>query len=297
MEGAGTAFAVGFLAALSDRARIGAPDFEQWRVSFAARFERAVAIHPEVRVDPVAFASYCAERASRGDGAEAPNELHLSDLLLAHGCAQGDVNALGKFERLFFGEVDRACARSRTVGAQLDDIKQILRARIFVGTDGATPKIADYTGRGSLQGWFRVVVARAVVNAATRGPREMAVDHDLLADYSALATDPELACMRERYREAFRDAFADACSALGSRAVALLRYSLVEHLSLEQIAGVYHVHRATAVRWLAQARDDLQGELRRALSARLSIDPAEVEGVVRLVRSRVELTLERLLHS
>jgi RNA polymerase sigma-70 factor, ECF subfamily len=57
------------------------------------------------------------------------------------------------------------------------------------------------------------------------------------------------------------------------------------------------VHRATAARWLTDARERLGEIIRTELAARLQIAAEEVDSIVRLVQSRVDMSLDRLLVS
>jgi RNA polymerase sigma-70 factor (ECF subfamily) len=55
------------------------------------------------------------------------------------------------------------------------------------------------------------------------------------------------------------------------------------------------VHRATAARWVKRAHARLVRGVRAALQERLAMTDATYESVVRLIASRLELTLERYL--
>src|SRR5439155_18454762 len=91
-------------------------------------------------------------------------------------CARGDAVALAEFDARFFGGVSSAISR---FGVQVDDIKQELRERLFVGVAGARPKIAEYTGHGGLERWVRAVAVRVALNA-TRAKKNQA--HATLGD-------------------------------------------------------------------------------------------------------------------
>ena len=69
-------------------------------------------------------------------------------------------------------------------------------------------------------------------------------------------------------------------------------------LALWSNAGIgraYDVHRATAARWVAAVRTELGDRIRSELAARLKIAEDEVDSIVRLVKSRVDVSLERVL--
>jgi RNA polymerase sigma-70 factor, ECF subfamily len=75
----------------------------------------------------------------------------------------------------------------------------------------------------------------------------------------------------------------------------LLRYSVIDGWNVDRIAELYGVHRATAARRVAAAREQLGESIRAELAARLEISTDEVDSIVRLVQSRVDVSLARLL--
>ena len=108
-------------------------------------------------------------------------------------------------------------------------------------------------------------------------------------------SDLQLGYLRETYRPDVDAAIRAALESLSVDERALLRYSVVDGWSIDRIAELYGVHRSTAARKVASARDELGTAIRKELAARLAIPPAEVDSVVRLVQSRVDVSLSRLL--
>jgi RNA polymerase sigma-70 factor (ECF subfamily) len=68
-------------------------------------------------------------------------------------------------------------------------------------------------------------------------------------------------------------------------------------MTLEQLAQMYGVHRATIVRWLAAAREAVFGATRAHVAETLHAPADELDEMFDLVQSRVELSVERLLAS
>lgn len=217
--------------------------------------------------------------------------LRPADLYLACACARGLAGALATFDREYMREVDIALGRMRITGARLADVKQLVRQRLFVAG-----KIAEYAGRGDLRRWVRSVAVRTCLNDLRKGKREVLVDDDhLIAQHAIAADDPEVEYMKRTYAGEFKAAFAEALGQLGPREQTLLRYHHVDGLNIDEIGAIYRVHRVTAFRWLEKAKEQLvKGTLER-LRARLQLPPAELDSVLRMIRSQIHLSLVRHL--
>jgi RNA polymerase sigma-70 factor (ECF subfamily) len=69
----------------------------------------------------------------------------------------------------------------------------------------------------------------------------------------------------------------------------------VNGLTLPQLAAMENVSRATVARWLASAREALHEETRRELTGRLRVSESELNSLVALVRSQVEVSVAELV--
>jgi RNA polymerase sigma-70 factor (ECF subfamily) len=58
---------------------------------------------------------------------------------------------------------------------------------------------------------------------------------------------------------------------------------------------LHGIHRSSAARWLAQAREALATAVLHDFRERVGVSAAEVEHIVRLVRSQLDITWSRLL--
>jgi len=228
--------------------------------------------------------------------------LRPADLYLACACARGLPGAVAAFDRDYMREVDIALARMRIGPPRLNDVKQLVRQRLFVGggTAGAPTsagKISEYGGRGDLRRWVRSVAVRTCLNELRKGKREILVDDDHLIAQHAInpADDPEVEYMKRTYSNEFKAAFADALKQLGPREQTLLRYHHVDGLNIDEIGAIYRVHRVTAFRWIEKAKEQLVKGTLDHLRERLKLPSAELDSVLRMIRSQIHLSLVRHL--
>lgn len=252
---------------------------------------------PTVRVDPAAFMAFVAERlpAERA-AAEALATMRAPELYLTCACTGGSSAALRAFDSHYIGEVELALRRMRVTASQVDEIQQMVRHKLFVGQDGKSGKIADYSGRGDLRRWVRSIAVRTYLNELRRGQRMVPMaDDQLLHSMSTTEDDPELRYMKERYQSEFRDAFVRAVQTLDDRQQTLLRYHHVDGLNIDEIGSIYRVHRVTAYRWLEKAREALVQQVQRLLAAQLQVEKREFESILRMIRSQLHLSLVRYL--
>ena len=230
------------------------------------------------------------------------DHLRANDLYLACACARGIAGALERFERLYGGEIARTAQRFERPGLPADDLVQQLRAKLFTmpepaRTPGARPRIASYTGQGFLQNWIRVTVTRTFIDCGRGHPEspEVPIRNELVAVLPEPRGDPELQLLKREHVTHFKASFAEAVAALDSADRLLLKQHLVERLTIDQLGALYHLHRASAARRIAKARDALLVATRIALARRLGLPPERLASVLELVASRLEASIERLL--
>jgi RNA polymerase sigma-70 factor (ECF subfamily) len=264
--------------------------------ALGSSWQGARAAWPGVDVAEAEFSAYVAERMDSAKAAGKHEGLCTDDLYLACACARGDRAALAAFERAFFEEIPRAMKRTRAGALPAEDeLAQVVRHKLFVADAGARPKIAEYGGRGNLRSWFRVVLSRMILNLATRSSPEVPFEQDLLVSLLGGAGISDLDLAKESYKEAFREAFPAAFAALPDRDKSLLRYAFGEGLTVEAIGSLYGVHKTTGARWVVRAHEALLAAVRAAVIARLGIGEDEYASVLRMVQSRLEISLERYL--
>lgn len=219
----------------------------------------------------------------------------VAELALALACARGDAAAFTLFELEYFRGAEAVLAGMKLDADTRDEVRQEIRRKLLVA-DGGPPKIVGYAGRGTLHGLVKVVATRTAISLLRKRGVESPGD-DALLDAEGEA-DPELSFLQARYRPLFRAAFEEAVGALGPRERNLLRLHFLRNVTLDALAAMYGVHRATIVRQLAKIRDELDRATRNGLREKLGgADAREIDGVMDLVRSRFDVSVERLLRT
>lgn len=214
-----------------------------------------------------------------------------AELYLACACAVGDASAIRAFEDRYFGCIASVSRRLALPGGEADEIAQTLRQRLFVGHDDRPPRVTEYAGRGQLAGLVQVAATRIGLNL--RRGRARLSDDPAPDSAPTLATDTVYA--KAEYREHVRRALEDAAAALPVRDRTLLRMHLVERASIDDIAAVYRVHRATAARWVTAARAALITQSRDRFLALAQLEADDTAGLASFVESQLTLSLDRIL--
>ena len=222
------------------------------------------------------------------------DEVAAADIYLADACAQGQAAALRRFEQLFGPELDRAIARSPTLGFSADEFRQLVMDRLFVSDGEGPPRIAKYLGKGTLKAWVRVMTSRFVIDLSRRRDRATASD-DGLADKLGAAEDTELDYLRHAYGPALDAAFEHAIAALSIRQRNLLRQRYLHDTAADALARMYGVHRSTMFLWLDKARASLVDNVRKVLAQRVPGD--QLESVVGMLGSKLQVSVRRMLDS
>jgi RNA polymerase sigma-70 factor (ECF subfamily) len=267
------------------------PDLE---VALRRLFEAARRAWPALDLPPEVFVRRLAERGAAGPLAAVRGD----ELYLACACTVRLPGAVEAFDRAHLGPVEMYLARLRPSAAFVDDVRQALREKLFVGKVGVAPKIGEYDGRAALSSWLRVITVRVAIDlqrASKDAPAPDDRDDDERDQPPAFVTDPEMRLVRQRYRGVFGDAIREAVEALADGHREILRLHFVEGLTLDQLAASQGVHRATVARRVKAAREAVQEDARRRLEARLGTRHAELDSLAGVMLSQIDLSLQRLL--
>jgi RNA polymerase sigma-70 factor (ECF subfamily) len=221
--------------------------------------------------------------------------LRFEDLYLACACARADDRAIALFDARYLGEVDRALPK--TAPSVIDETKQVLRRRFFVSENDAPPRIAEYKGRGDLRGWVRAAAVRAAWRVGRQPKGQTEVESHVFRAIAGAGDDLELDYLKRRYLGEFEEALREAFLVLPVRDRNVSRYYYGKGLSIDAIGALYHVHRSTVARWLNRITALLVETTRKRMMARLGANRAEVSSLVRMLESRIDMTLRAVVAS
>jgi RNA polymerase sigma-70 factor (ECF subfamily) len=205
--------------------------------------------------------------------------------------------AIDRLERDHRGVIDAMCWRFATAVHSVADLRQILREKLFVAPPGERPKLAEYAGQGQLASWLRITAVRVFVDLGRRKDRAREAPS---ADAELAMPDPgdlSLEVIKAEYRAAVGQAMRDAAAGLPAADRHLLHQHFVAGLSIDELGVALGIHRATAARRLARAREAYVDDIRGLLAARLRLSRDDLDGVIGLVLSRLDVSISRVLRA
>ena len=218
-------------------------------------------------------AKYLPQGSGENEWKELLASLRLEDLALARACAAGVDRAWEVFllrfrEKLYdiAGYITKESASARELA---DSLYAELYGTETRGSDaGGNPgqrvsKLASYTGRGSLDGWLRTVMAQEHINRYRRERRLVSLDEKEEAGVVFAAPETTPALVVDARVEAATD---EALRGLESEDRFLLASYYLDGRTLAEIARVLKVHESTISRKL----DRLANSMRKQIIATLT---------------------------
>src|SRR6202140_1351664 len=191
--------------------------------------------------------------------------LHLEELALARGCAEGNERAWLDYISRYRQKLHRMAlhiTRDATHAAELADSLFAdlygVNARDGVGTS----KLGSYTGRGSLEGWLRTVMAQEFINRYRKQKRTVSLEEQTEEGAQFAAPDPEPGGTSDGRLESATD---EALAELSSEDRFTLAAYYLDGRTLAEIARMLGLHESSVSRRL----DRLANGLRRRILASL----------------------------
>jgi RNA polymerase sigma-70 factor, ECF subfamily len=209
--------------------------------------------------------------------------LHLEELAIARGCALGRESAWRRFLAQYQEQLTRAAVEMTGSAALGEELASALYSELFGLTEREGRRwspLLRYSGRGSLMGWLRAILAQRRVNQYRKIGRETALGE--IEPAAAVSEQLELERL-EDLRVAIKMTLSEASA---DERFLLSAYYLDQH-TLHEMSRVLRVHEATVSRKLKRATEGLRKQLLRILRARglsrrgaeesLGTDPRDVD--------------------
>jgi RNA polymerase sigma-70 factor, ECF subfamily len=191
--------------------------------------------------------------------------LRLEDLALARACARGhergwEVFMLRFREKLY--DVARQITREDSLGRELADslYAELYGTRTREGE--RVSKLASYSGRGSLDGWLRTVLAQEFVNTYRKQRRLVSLDEESEEGVQHAAPNPEPALPADPLLER---ATHDALRALEAEERFVLASYFLDQRTLAEIARSLSVHESTISRKVEKLTKSLRRQITKNL--------------------------------
>ena len=194
--------------------------------------------------------------------------LRVEELALARACAAGNERAWEIFllryrEKLYdiAGYITKEASAAR-------DLADSTYADLYGMTEREgkrTSKLASYTGRGSLEGWLRTVIAQEYVNRYRKHRRLVSLDEESEDGVQFAASNPEPVTAPDRRTE---QAIDEALAALPAEERFVLASYYLDERTLAEIARTLRVHESTISRKLDKLARSLRKQIVKLLRQR-----------------------------
>jgi len=208
--------------------------------------------------------------------------LRVDELALARACAAGINSAWEIFLTRFREKLYLSALRIAREDSAARELADTLYADLY-GTstrDGQrVSKLASYTGRGSLEGWLRTVLAQEYVNRYRRTKRLVSLDEESEEGVQFRAPEPEpVPAADPRLAQATDEVIAGLS---GEDRMVLSAYYL-DGRTLAEIARMLGVHESTISRKLDKLAKAMRKQIvaalgRRGMSRRQAEEALEVD--------------------
>jgi RNA polymerase sigma-70 factor (ECF subfamily) len=241
------------------------------------------------------------------------DEMQADDLCMIIACERGDERAWNDLVERFTATV-RSAARSATANEDAaEDLAQSIWAELYglrTRKDGRpASKLAYYSGRGSLAGWLRAVIAQLAVDTFRKQSKLVQTEED--TELERLASDavvsetqtfaasgiqnPEQALSNQFAQTDLQTALTHAVRELEAEDRLLVKLYYFDNLRLREAGVVLGVHEATASRRLSRIQTDLRKRVSQILVDEKGWTKAETERSFAEVARYLDTDLEALI--
>jgi len=209
-----------------------------------------------------------APQASGREAEDFCSALRLEELALARGCAAGNERAWQDFISRYQHKLRSMALHITRDGAHAAELADSLFADLYgVNTrDGVRKsKLIFYTGRGSLEGWLRTVMAQEFINRYRKQKRTVSLEEQEEAGTQFVAADPAPSCASDQRVEAATD---QALAELSAEDRYVLAAYFLDGRTLAEIARALGLHESSISRRLDRVSTALRKRILAGLRER-----------------------------
>lgn len=196
--------------------------------------------------------------ASAEQEAEFCAGLRLEELALARACAAGNERAWQDFISRYRQKLHSMALHITRDGAHAAELADSLFADLYgVNARDAVriSKLVFYTGRGSLEGWLRTVMAQEFINRYRKQKRTVSLEEQTEEGVQFAAAVPEPACASDQRLETATD---EALAELSSEDRFTLASYYLDGRTLAEIARTLGLHESSVSRRLERLATGLR---------------------------------------
>jgi RNA polymerase sigma-70 factor (ECF subfamily) len=210
--------------------------------------------------------------------------LRIDELALARACAAGNNSAWEIFLTRFREKLYLSALRIAREDSAARELADTLYADLY-GTSTRegqrVSKLSSYSGRGSLEGWLRTVVAQEYVNRYRRTKRLVSLDEESEEGVQFRAPEPEPVA-EPGSAQGLAQATDEALAALSAEDRTVLSAYYLDGRTLAEIARMLGVHESTISRKIDKLAKSLRkqivaGLIRGGMSRRQAEEALEVD--------------------
>jgi len=230
--------------------------------------------------------------------------LRLEELALARACAGGHERAWEDFISRYRHKLHSMALHITRDGGHASELADSLFADLYglhlrsdhcePGADGVhvrRSKLIFYTGRGSLEGWLRTVLAQEFINRYRKQKRMVSLEEQTEEGAQFAAAEPEPVCTPDQRLESATD---QALAELSSEDRYVLASYYLDGRTLAEIARTLGLHESSISRRLDRVSDGLRKRILAGLRERGMSHGQATEALETDVRD-VQLDLRRRL--
>ncbi|MBZ5654449.1 MAG: sigma-70 family RNA polymerase sigma factor [Acidobacteriia bacterium] len=216
--------------------------------------------------------------ASTEHAAEFCASLRLEELALARACAAGHERAWQDFISRYRQKLHSMALHITHDSEHASELADSLFADLYglnlrsdsrePGADGVAArrsKLIFYTGRGSLEGWLRTVMAQEFINRYRKQKRTVSLEEQTEEGVQFAAAAPESVCAPDQRLEAATD---QALGELSSEDRFVLASYYLDGRTLAEIARTLGLHESSISRRLDRVSDGLRKRILAGLRER-----------------------------